>query len=240
MQFYYGSFTFDDNSVNYASINRTFTRGQTQRLHLLHVNWQMRGKIVRNLQSDIWAEYTAIQNALYVDGSNAGFNGTPFQLGGQNALGGCRVTNPVSHEGLAGAEGITYLRYTFGLEADFLWSKAQDVLNFNEQISFTDNLGLPIYVERIPAIGLPLLQQVTQASWYKATQSGILEQSGPNPTPMAPIFGLNLLQTSGNAASNVVTRSPTTIKGYPIKYGITWSYNFISATPLIGSPNALG
>lgn len=242
MIFYYGGKTFDANSVNFAAINRSFARGSTQRPHILHVSWSLRGKIVRTNQADVWTEYNAIVNALQNNdgGTSAGFQNTPYVMGGSTAIGGIAVTNAVSHEGLGGAEGITYLKYTFGLDSDYIWSAANDPLAFHEQISFSDNSGLPKTIERLPLFGPPIRQVVSQTSWYYATQTGSLEQSGPNPVPMAPIFGIESLRTSGDNGQSIVRTSPQMVRGTPIKYGVNWTYQFVSPNPLVGSPNAIG
>lgn len=239
MQFFKGSYTHADNSVAFSSITRTFIRGQSGRAHLLRVTMGLKGKIIKPTQDEIWTELDSMRKAYEKDGDSAGFNGTPFYLNNSLALGGVRVTTPISHGAIEGAEGTTFLKWTADLEADFMWSAADDILEFSETVSFTDNMGLPIYVERIPAIGAPILQQVTTQSWYYANQSGKCVQSKPNPTFMAPLFPQNIRTASGGGRS-VTYESPKMIRGVPVSYGVNWRYDFVSSTPLAASPNALG
>ena len=240
--FFYGSFTHDPNSVAFTHINRTIIRGETQRAHLMRVQWGLKGKLVSVNSGDIPARLQTMQTAYMLNQVNvsAGMNNTAFTLNGQSALGGVRVTSPVSHEEIMGAEGVTYLRYTIGLEADFMIAKGLDVLSFSESLSFTDNLGSPIYIERIPVTGPPILQQVTQTSWFFATQNGKGSQAGGWPNPTNPIFPVNYLRTASNAGRTVTYNSPKMIVGNPVEYTTSWKYEFISPTPLIAWPNMIG
>lgn len=245
MQFFYGNYYHSPNSVAFSGVNRTFVRGQSGRVHLLHVDWQLDGKLLGVNQADIFNQLNVMMLAYTQDGLSAGLldnngNLTPFTMNGALALGGVRVTSPVSHQQVKGADGVTYLKYKIGLAADFPYASALDVMSFSEQLSFTNNNGGPIFVERIPAQGSPILQQVTEQSWFFASQSGSLTQSGPFPQPMSPIFPPAYIRTGGNAGQQVSYSSPKTIRAAPIEYGVQWKYEFISPTPLIGWPNVVG
>jgi hypothetical protein len=238
MQFFYGGFTHADNEVAYDSIQKAFIRGATQRAHLLHVVWNLRGKLL-GTQSSIFSQYNTLLLAYQQDGFSAGFNGTPFTINGQQAIGGCRVVSPISHGDLGGAEMVTYLKYTFALEADFMWASPTDPLSFQETTTFTDNYGFPMYIELLPVSGLPILQQVTDSSWYFGTQSGSLTQAGPGPVPMPPLFPGNL-RTSAGAARTLSWGSPKMIRGNPIEYSVNWRYEYISSLPFQAYPNQVG
>ena len=191
MQFFYGSYYHDLNSVAFTGVTNSFIRSQNGRPHLIRKSWSCKGKIVRWSQAEIFNQLTQLQLAYSINGQSAGLldnSGqlTPFLLDSSTALGGVIVAEPISHDEISGAHGTTFLRYKFALQADYLWSGPTDVLSFAESVSFTNNDGGPIQVERIPATGRPILQNVTETSFYYATQSGSLSQSGPNPQPMNP------------------------------------------------------
>jgi hypothetical protein len=241
MQFQYGTYFHTPNSVFFKGIQREFVRGKTQRIHLARTHWNLEGKLLGTSMTDIMNQLENLQAAYAVDGEDAvmldNFGApTNFIVDTNQTVGGVRVTNPVSHEVLSGAHGVTYLRYSVGLTWDILWSANTDVLEFSETLAFTDNQGLPLQIERIPANGLPIIQNITQSSFFYATQSGSMKQSGPNPNPPGPTFpGL----FRGTPDSHYV--SPTAIqaiRGVPYEYGINWKYEFISISPFIGgSPN---
>lgn len=242
MQFVYGNYAFDPNSVAITSVTNSFVRSDNGRPHLLRKSLALKGKIVRPSTAEIFAVLVNMQQALSINGMSAAMYDnsgavSPFFLDSSSAIGGVTVSQAISHDEISGAHGTTFLRYKFALEADYLWSGQQDVLSFSETLSFQDNQGLPLQVERIPMTGLPIIQNVTESSFYHATQSGSLTQAGPNPSPMAPIFA-GLFR--GQDGSNQVTlTSPKTIRGVPIEYGVQWKYEFISISPLTGTPNQL-
>jgi hypothetical protein len=208
----------------------------------MRTEWDLKGKIIRSTQAEIFSVLTTMKSAYSVDGFTATMldnNGNPttFYLDNNLAVGGVRVSKPISHGEISGAHGTTYLKYEFGLMADYLSNPGGD-LTFQESVSFNDIDGGPIQVERIPAQGSPILQNVSERSWYYATQQGQLTQQGPGLAPMQPLFPGLLRRTPG---SRVITYLPVkTIKGVPIEYGISWKYEFISTDPMTGRPNVKG
>lgn len=241
MQFVYGSYAHDINSVYFTRVNRVLRRGPNQRANLLSTEWGMKAKIIRSNQAAIFSVLGGMKAAYSVDGFSAGMydnngNQTTFFLDNNLAQGGVRVTQPPSHGEIKGAEGTTYLYVEFGLAADYL-SSPGGPLEFQETLSFNDINGGPIQVERIPAQGLPILQNVTTNSWYYCTQQGRLKQQGNvvqlSPQPM--LFP-NLLR--GVPGSKVITYGPTEmIKGVPVASSVSWKYDYISSTPITGFPN---
>ncbi len=236
--FFYGSYTHPDKSVAYTRFDRRFIRARTGRIHMLRVTWGLRGKIIKPTQAEIWTELEQIRNAYLVEGKSAGFDGTPFTINGNQAIGGTRVVSPVSHGRIEGSEGTTYLNWTVELEADFMIATKNTILEFKESVTFSDNLGLPLTVERVPLNAPPLLQQVSQGSFYYATQQGSIV-TVERPKPLDPLFPSNL-RTSGGRARSVQYDNPTTINGQTISYGCNWHYEFISTSPLFNFPRSLG
>jgi hypothetical protein len=241
MQFIYGGYAHDVNSVHFTRVVRSLPRGANQRANLLTTEWGLRGKIIRSTQAEIFAQLALLKLAYSVDGFSAGMydnNGqkTTFFLDNSIAVGGVRVSRPISHGEIKGAEGTTYLYYEFGLSADYL-SGPGGYLEFEESLSFDDIDGGPIQVERLPAQGPPLLQNVTEKSWYYCTQQGRLKQQG-NVTQVGPqpmLFPNLLRRTPG---SKVITYGPTEmIKGVPVAASVSWKYDYISISPIGGYPN---
>jgi hypothetical protein len=244
MQFFYGAYVHQNNEVFFSSINRTMRRGQTQRAWILNVNWQLEGKLIGE-QDVMFAQLNEMILAYGTDGYSAGMlandgSFSPFTINGALALGGTRITSPVSHNTLKGADGATYLKYKIGLEADFAWAAATDPMSFSESITFRNIGGGPMYQERIPINGPPIFQQVSSNSWFYATQQGTYSQSGPNPSPADYIFPAQYLRTSAGDGSQVTYSAPKTIQGVPIEYAVSWKYEFISPNPLVGWPHVVG
>lgn len=242
MFFQYGSYQHDVNSVSFNSIQRNYVDGQTGRHNLLRVNWSLKGKIIRPSMSEIMDQLTILQQTYSIGGQSAGMydnNGLlipAMSLDNSVAIGGVLVTNPISHEAIRGAEGTTYLYYTFGLQAEFIGPP--NLLSFQESVSFNDINGGPLQIERVPVQGSPILQNITETSWYRATQSGSLTQNTANPLPMPMLFPGNL---RGQDGAKTITFTPVkTIRGVPMEWGIQWKYDYISTTVLAGLPNIRG
>ena len=240
MQFFYGSYLHDKNSVAFTGITNSFIRGQTGRPHLIRKSWSLKGKIIRPTQGEIMSVYAGMLQAYSINGMAAGmldnYGGfTPFLMDSASAVAGTIITTAPSHGEISGAHGTTFLRYEFGIEADSISAGSADILSFSESVAFTNNGGGPIQVERIPAQGEPILQNVTEQSFYYATQQGQLSQVGANPQPMEPIWPE--LQRRQDGSATVTLTSPKTVRGVPIEYGVTWKYEFISTYEITGTPN---
>ena len=161
-----------------------------------------------------------------------------FFFDNSRAIGGVIVLNQISHEQMQGAESVTYLRFTFQLQMDSFLSSPFDILEYSEQLQFSDNQGLPLQVARVPIYGQPIIQNVSTASFYYATQSGTAKLRTPNPNPEPPLFPNSFSGEDGSR--QVAYTSPKMIRGVPVEYGVNWSYRFRSATPLFSSVNARG
>ena len=99
--------------------------------------------------------------------------------------------------------------------------------------------GLPMTVERIPQNGPPIIQEISQGSWYYATQSGSITHAFSQGEPNPPIFP-EYLRTSSGQAKSVTYESPKMIRNLAISYTVKWKYDFISATPFFSYPASLG
>lgn len=211
MKFQYGSFQHDQNEVSFSRISRTLARQPNGRANLLHVEWGMKGKIIRSSQTAILSALNDRMLAYASDGYSAAMldnngNLTTWFLDTSQAVGGVRVSQSVSHQVLQGAEGVTFLHYEFGLAADFL-SLPGGFLSFSESLSFNDIDGGPIQVERIPAQGPPILQTVSERSWYFVTQQGQSTIQGTGASERSVVSGSSSATTGiksdyGNACEN--------------------------------------
>ena len=246
MRFFYGGYVHESSEVNFSAISRVVQFSATHRANILQETWSMYGKIVKqgaNSQSDIFTALANMKLAYSVNGYSAGMldnngNRTPFFFDNSRAIGGVIVLNPISHEQMQGAESVTYLRFTFQLQMDSFLSSPFDILEYSEQLQFSDNQGLPLQVARVPIYGQPIIQNVSTASFYYATQSGTAKLRTPNPNPEPPLFPNSFSGEDGSR--QVAYTSPKIIRGVPVEYGVNWSYRFRSATPLFSSVNARG
>ena len=236
MQFIFGGYSHDVNSVAFTSVKRNYVDGPTGRHSFLRVQWALKGKLLGSSMSEIMSKLMNMQVAYTSGGQSAWMNDNrgaripAFWLDDTQAIGGVTVTEPISHDAIQGAEGVLYLKYKFALQADFLAPKT--LLSFQETVSFNDLNGGPMQVERIPIQGYPIIQNVTERSFYYATQSGSLTQNRSGPIASRPLWPGNL---KGQIGAKQITLLPVkTTRGRGIEYGISWSYNFVSSSPLFG------
>lgn len=239
MQFVYGGYIHADNSVAFTNVQKTLIVAQNGRPHILKIDWGIEGKLISqnsfDPRTDIMNQLAILIAAYSINGQNAGFPGTPFYLNSSDAIGGVLVTRQPSHGEIRGAQGTTYLKYQIGLEAQLPYTTSGQVLDFQETISYSDNDGLPMTVERIPQNGPPIIQEVSQGSWYYATQSGSITHAFSQGEPNPPIFP-DYLRTSSGQAKSVTYESPKMIRNLPISYTVKWKYDFISASPFFSYP----
>lgn len=241
MQFVYGAYYHAPNSVFFKAINREWVRGPTGRRHMARTSWLINGKLLGSSIQDIQSQLELLQLAYATEPASAVMldnngNFTQWIVDSSQTVGGVIVTNPVSHEMLKGAEGVTYLKYSVGITWDVLWAGPQDVLEWTESLDFTDNIGAPLQVERYPLNAPPIIQNVSAGSLFFCTQAGQMRQAWPNPQPPAYTFPGQL---RGVQDSNGNGMLPTiAVRGSPISYGCRWSWKYISSYPFVGgSPN---
>jgi hypothetical protein len=244
--FFYGDYQHPPGEVAFASIIRNIIYSQTQRANLLREAWSMKGKIVKQgatSQSQIFSALASTRQVYSVNGYSAGLldmNGaqTPFFLDTTQAIGGVIVTSPISHGDLSGSETATFLHYTFGLMGDTFKSSISDLLSYTERVTFADNRGGPLQIGRVPIFGNPIIQSVSSASFYYATQSGSASSRDPNIQAEAMIWPDSLIGEDGSY--QVTPVSAVMERGVPISYSISWSYRFRSIVPFVGSPHNRG
>ena len=242
-QFTYGNGSFDPSSVSVKSFNQQMVPGQNGRPLMIHKTLQIEGKIVQQGggPAEVMSKLAGIYDTFSKNGRNVGFYGTPIYLDSGTALGnpGVVVNRPCSHSEVKGAEGVNYIKWNAGFEAFYPAAQTGDILAFKETVSFTSNDGLPIYVERIPVYGLPILQQVSTGSWYYATQQGSKTMAFISPDPLPMLFP-GQLRTSGNNGVQVSFSSPDKLRGHDLGWTTTWKYEFISSIPFFAYPHNEG
>lgn len=238
MQLVYGGYYHDVNSVSITSWNRSYVLSESQWPKFLKVAAAFKARLVGQ---NLFSRACVMQAAYLTNGQTMTMydnvnNLVPiWSIDSSMTVGGTVVTSPVSFNDIQGAQGATYLICTFAVEALFPLETNSQILSFQETVTFDNIDGGPIQVERIPATGAPILQNVTEQSFYFATQEGSLTQGLPNPTPMQPLWpSLQRRQPGANKWTQI---SPKTVRGVAHEYGVKWSYQFVSTSPITGSPH---
>lgn len=193
------------------------------------------------MQADLTAQRAALEAALSVprqefrlvqDDGNAALRLAPGL-----ALKGPNVTAGPDYPGQAGAEYVAFQTFSFTVEAEYPAPNAGPgggiLVSFDETLSFDG--GGPELGWCQPVDAPPVRQQLLSATPYRATQGGTAVSLRGYPTPPAPLFPGDLDRPKANPVKSRFTR------GGPrgLEFVITWAYQFSSARPLDGSPNAI-
>lgn len=237
-QAFYGGYAHAVNSVHPTHWNRSIIYGPTGWPEKLRIDVEWRAKVIGVNMFDCMSQVYNMQLAYSVGGQSFVFvdnfgNQTAWTLDTSTALGGVQVTKPVSYGECKGAEGTTYLYATFALSAEYVVANGH-IMEFHEEVSFDDNQGLPIQVEKMPVNAPPFVQNVTAGSFFYATQSGELWSNQQWPQPMQPLFS-QFRQVPGS--HKVSVKNPKTVRGTPYRYGVSWSYQYIDTAPINILPN---
>jgi hypothetical protein len=200
--------------------------------------WDIQGRLQAADQAALTTAINALTAAYALQGQDVGFyfdNGQPssHQIDSSETNGGVRVVVPPSFPQGKGAEYSTFRNYSLALEAELLDPEAT-LIGWNERLNFSG--GGPQFAFLQPITGLPIKQQLRQATTYRAAQSGEAVGYQSYPTPATPLWAASehvhlreihyeLPKRMGPPGSPTYTH-----------YRVTWSYRFESATPLVGSP----
>lgn len=149
-----------------------------------------------------------------------------------NSIDGVKIIQRPSFPTLQNAAYVTWLPFTFVLEAEYPVNDAASILlEFEETVTFEG--GGPVFGWWKPLVGFPVRQQVRMADTYRATQAGRAVGYLGRPPAAAPLW-LGAL----NRFPGYSIRSPRRRGNSFINYETTWQYEFESAVPLQGNPSA--
>lgn len=240
MYFQYGSYKHDVGEVELQR-NVLPQRSPASGLIVAYQHqWSLKGRILINsgTGADLSQKVLKMISAYSVDGRNAGLvndDGTVVPdafLYSQNMLGGVIVTQPPAFPDGSGAAGVTYWDYLIRLEATYIPSNSFDIEEWTETLS-TEG-GMSTFVHMEPIWGWPVKVTGKQRTIYRATQTGRARGRTMRPNPAGPLFPFALVRAPRYAKSG-----PRLMNGAYVDYGIEWSYEYESITPLFGEPTTL-
>lgn len=230
----YGSYTHDQNECAVVISKRAVfsPRGDRQSVR---ETWHVMGIKQAASQGALTAALAALRAAYSRNGFDVGLyldDGvtlTDHAMASSATLGGVRVLELDFPRG-DGAEYSTFRTYRLVLEADFPDSGGL-LLEFDEALHF-EGTGGPRRVFLDVLEGLPQEQIGTQASTYRATQTGRAVGHGAYPFAPAPIWPAAELADR----RRVTLRTPQRYAGQAARFAVEWTYVFESISPLVGTP----
>lgn len=104
------------------------------------------------------------------------------------------------------------------------------ITKFTESLSFSG--GGPLRIARPCLNALPQIQIVYRFQPYQCVQQGAAEGYTTTPPVPPPLWPANLISDP-----EITLTTPQRIGNTYQKYSVSWKYSFISATPMVGSPN---
>lgn len=235
MKFYFGNFTSENAEFEITRYSRQFILGEIGFASRMRIDWGLRGKIVRNQgQSAVFQRLSQIQQAFQQGPrNNAGFlddSGNQllaWTINWADTIGGIQVMDSASHDRVWGAMGLTYLYFNCNLTAEMY--AAPGIMRYEETVTFDDICGGPITVERIPLQGDPIIQRVSDASFYYARQVGRVSTNYANPQRNPPYWPSLQRGRPGTREDGFL---PTKyVRGMPIEWTRSWRYEFVSTQP---------
>lgn len=228
MQLTYGTYTHADNEVTLTISSRpVYERGVKVKVT---VTWTIDGKLQADDAAGLSLAIAALEAGYASNGQNLSLGGTAHSLLSSECIGGTRVTE-LSYPTGDGAEYVTFRSYRITVEGDLAVTNTTTVITeFTESISLSG--GGPKWVMLTPANGPPQRQQTRGQMPYVARQSGSAIGFGQYPAVPDPIW-----PSAEHRERRQITRSsPKVTAGAAQYYPVQWSYEFESATSLIGSP----
>lgn len=198
---------------------------------------QVSGLLLADSPAAMNAKVSALQAAYSANGYDFRVylpNGTTVSrltLLNAGSNGGVRITQLPSFPSIAGAGYVTNLKYTLALEARYPVANSSSLLkSFEETLTFEG--GGPVYGWLKPLAGKPVKQLLRQNDTYRATQTGSAVGAYSRPSPPSPLWASSML-----VAPTTTKRSPLRRGSGFVDYGISWSYQFESDSPLRAEPN---
>lgn len=232
----YGNYAFTAGTVEVAITKRVKRNPRGFRESVMHT-WNLRGRLEGANIDAVTAAIAALETAFDRDGRNIGLyeddgTVTAHYLASNSCLGGTRVVSLDYPDG-KGAQYTTFRDFAIVVEGEILvtaGSEASKIWDWQERITLSG--GGPRFVFAQPIRGKPVRYTVCERTTFKAQQSGSATGRGiypPFPPPMFPAHE--------HTDARVQERSsPQEQQGDYASFGISWSYSFESADPLIGKP----
>lgn len=233
----YGSYALDADASEVTISSDIIWNNGGQILAIKHT-WEVQGHLGTNsdgeagINARVIAFLNGVQETPFQDLSLRLSDDTPsvHTLVNSGSISGVRVTNVRFPEG-KGPQFSAFRTFGFTAEAEYLVSGADFLtVSFSETIAFAG--GGPLYTHLPALIGPPQKQLIYEMTPYEVVQRGEAVGFTRYPVPPVPIW------------PGALKKSPTIEKSSPKRnargytdWRITWSYEYESATPLIGNPN---
>jgi hypothetical protein len=231
----YGSYVHADHETT-VSISKQGLENDAGELYAQRVTWNVSGQILGDDTSAVVTACAALEAAYRERGRDARLydasGNVVAELTDGNALTGVRVVQPVAYPLGDGAQFSTFRDYTVVLSADYLLDSGlrSRLRAFTEAVTLFG--GGPVR-DVVECVNAPAQEQVVSAfSAYRATQSGRAVGIFDYPAAPAPLWPAKLAR-----AGTFTRETPRRINGRDVDFPLSYQFEFVSGTPLLGVPN---
>lgn len=182
--------------------------------------------------ADAAAKMATIQQVLDIYGGDLSFDAGRAVLSSRT-LGGVRCVYGPVWLPERGGSGVTFISFSCGFQWEYLRTDAENLVDFSEQITVTG--GEPVRVLRdIINQPKPIVQQTVPLRGWRCTQTGRAVGLRKVPTPPLPTYPAALTNKSfARSSSRRAGPFPYSYRDFPVE----WTYEFVSAIPLLAIPN---
>lgn len=242
MHIQYGSYAHDPGEIQ-LSVSREAVFNDAEVPYAVRERWDMDGMLVGDSQSDIDRKVRDLTAAYSQDGLDLSLKlsaggDTHLRLKSTECIGGTRVTQPPSFPSNSDAAYVTFLPYAVSVEGLVaLAGTSSYLVSFQETIARSG--GGPRYGMIEPLTGMPIRQLLKRNTIYRATQRGSATGLYTYPSVPLPLWPAALKEAPKVERVGPRVRGTGATSTYT-HYTVSWSYEFESATPLIGNPHSWG
>lgn len=233
----YGTYSFDSNAVVIGTHVETLWNEGGQAYAQQHT-WDVEGWLSASGQAALTAAQEALETVLKIQRRDLilyqddGTTESATVLKNTGSITGVKITGGPVFDSTRGSEYATERHFTFTAEAEYpVTGAAGLLLTWTETISSSG--GWPTYIHRPSLNQPPQKQQLYFQEPYTATQKGTAVGYRRYPEPAAMLWPFALKRSPVFDREAPKRRGPEKFEGF----AISWSYEYESATPLIGLPH---
>jgi len=226
----YGSYQHADNEAAVRMSKRPLLSDSGTRIGFTET-WSIRGILQADTTSALVTATASLDAAYAVNGYDLvlydGSGNAVRSLISSSTMGGVVITQGPDYPEGEGAEWANKRVYEITAEAEVLTSGVSNLVSYSETLSFSGGGPLRVYLTTLR--GLPQLQETARYTPYVVRQSGNAVGLFARPAPADPLFPGALIRSP-----EITEQTPEFKAGQYKNFGISWSYEFQSASPLVG------
>ena len=234
----YGNYSHDADTCTFT-INASVQEDESGNPFEVNYTWNIEGQIQGADQPTVVENFRLLETAYATWFQDLGFftdaGVSTHTLLNSGSISGVKIVGPPSYPRGDGAQLSTFRDFTITATASYpAYGTANVLRSYNESLSFSG--GGP---ERavIECANVPPQEQIIKSYTMRtARQSGSAVGLFAYPTIPAPLFP-GKERIVSDPPGNPVKGSPKRRNGKLVDWPISWSYEFISGTPIDGSPN---